>query len=155
MRSFPMRRWIWIGSSLLLLAMILLVAGMVLLRPADTVTAQNCEKIKIGMTAGKVQAIFGRVPDERYQYSLLMGLGGSMHSGPPSSAVRTEQWAGQWTDGSDGSSQQTVVTVYYDRDNKVVFRHWYVLYPIDEPGFIERVLCWIGLRRTQREFASW
>jgi hypothetical protein len=50
-----------------------LAVGVWLLRPADRVTADNCERIRAGMTAGEVEALLGSPADDEARPDLVDG----------------------------------------------------------------------------------
>jgi len=66
------RRWTLLLGLALLLALVG-AATVWLLRPEERVTADNCERIRVGMTVGEVQALLGRPPDDESRPDLVDG----------------------------------------------------------------------------------
>jgi len=108
------KRWI-VLAGILAACVCLTLAVLALLPPRPGVTPANIERIEDGMTRAEVETILGGPGESlgsylaRYPTSPLIIRGGTKYRG-----------ATVWHHPHDG----TYVTVYFDRDNRVVRKDW-------------------------------
>jgi hypothetical protein len=88
------KRYLWLGISGLLIAGFFAAFGIFWNAIRDPISAQNCDRIEIGMTESQVESILGKSADLQY-HPWQFGVGSGLPRAPGTKPELEKMWIGQ------------------------------------------------------------